>query len=183
MTKITKKKVGEFHKLERTNDYYIITTVLMLLIGGILVSYLTYVEDPLKYHAIFYYFLFVFIQTYGMFKGWYVRRESNILKLSLKAPDIWVHLYAPLPFFIIFLILFNLTPLQAIYFTITFLIIWEFFELTIEGIITQIAKKEVGVFSNFIRTQLPNSVRDIFMNTLGVFLSYIYVISVLRLYT
>lgn len=180
-----------FHRRKDINWWYFIGT-LSLIVFGILLPFIL-PNNKYKSHVIINYFIFVFIQLTGWFSGQFKKDIANGFFKSIKAFDIYAHIYGGFTLYLFFLTIFNeIVNFQIIIFEITAenLIIFTFFFIPFFGIIYELVelflellfsyfenKKQIpGTYFKFISEPLGNVFQDVISDAIGSLIGLLYVL-------
>jgi len=136
--------------------------------------------NPLKDHIIIHFIAFSIIQIFGWRSGRFKEDKANGFMKSIKAIDIYAHMYGGFAFFLIFVGVFNLDPFINIF--ITFIIVgisFELLELLMERFVMLLERKgkvaKSKRYGEYISEPWGNILQDLIFDIVGIIIGFYYI--------
>ena len=178
-----------FHEREDINYWYVLGSMAIVAFGIIL--FVALPNNQVKIHVLVNLCLFAVVQLTGWKTGQFKKERANGFFRSIKAYDIYAHIYGALVIYLFFLTIFyeeltfkvlTFEITEANVYIFTFFIIpvfgmtYELIELVLELVFSYFEnKKEIpGTYHQFISEPLPNVFQDVIADAIGGLLGLLY---------
>lgn len=178
-----------FHNRTDINYWYIMGTIAIIVFGIICAFNLPI--NLFKFHMLIHLIGFAVVQVSGWLTGQFKKDIANGFFKSIKAYDIYAHIYGGFVLYLFFLTIFHdinsftlfsfeinqqFMPFFTFYIIPVFGFIYEFIELMLEYVFSYFENKKQnpGTYYTFISEPLGNVFQDVIADLIGSFIGLLY---------